>query len=124
MKFTRLRVLGFKGTEPYLRAIVEELPDESPDGVEVQALMRSVWKELGSTSLRFLGVGRLAAMLLLESVKLTKNAIALPFVSSAKTPLTGQVTAGRQFATAAVASASTRGVSTPAMSTGSTSSAT
>ena len=67
-----------------------------------QALMRSMWKELGSTSMRFLGVGRLAAMLLLESVKLTKNAIALPFVSSAKTPLTGQVTAGRQFSTAAV----------------------
>jgi diacylglycerol O-acyltransferase / wax synthase len=38
----------------------------------------------------------------LESVKLTKNAIALPFVSSAKTPLTGQVTAGRQFTSAAV----------------------
>ena len=71
--------------------------------VRNQALLRSVWKELGSTGLRFLGVGRLAAMLLLESVKLTKNAIALPFVSSAKTPLTGQVTAGRQFATAAVA---------------------
>jgi WS/DGAT/MGAT family acyltransferase len=35
-------------------------------------------------------------------VKLTKNAIALPFVSTARTPLTGQVTAGRQLATAAV----------------------
>jgi len=53
-------------------------------------------------SLRFLGIGRLAAMLLLESVRLTKNAIALPFVSSARTPLTGQVTSGRQFTTAAV----------------------
>ncbi len=62
-----------------------------------QELMLSLWKEVGGTTLRFLGVGRLAAMLLLESVKLTKNAIALPFVSSAKTPLTGQVTSGRQF---------------------------
>ncbi len=62
-----------------------------------QEMMQSVWKELGGTSLRFLGIGRLAAMLFLESVKLTKNAIALPFVSSAKTPLTGQVTPGRQF---------------------------
>ena len=62
-----------------------------------QELMQSVWKEIGGTSLRFLGIGRLAAMLFLESVKLTKNAIALPFVSSAKTPLTGQVTPGRQF---------------------------
>jgi len=65
-------------------------------------LMQSVWNEVTGTGLRFLGIGRLAAMLLLESVKLTKNAIALPFVSSAKTPLTGQVTSGRQFATAAV----------------------
>ena len=68
-----------------------------------QELMQSAWKELGGTTLRFLGIGRLAAMLLLESVRLTKNAIALPFVSSAKTPLTGQVTAGRQFTTAGVA---------------------
>ncbi len=62
-----------------------------------QDMMKSVLKEVTGTSLRFLGIGRLAAMLLLESVKLTKNAIALPFVSSAKTPLTGQVTPGRQF---------------------------
>jgi WS/DGAT/MGAT family acyltransferase len=65
-------------------------------------LMQSVWKEVTGTSLRFLGVSRLATMLFLESVKLTKNAIALPFVASAKTPLTGQVTSGRQFATADV----------------------
>ncbi len=67
------------------------------------ALMQSIWKEVSGGTLRMLGIGRLATMLLLESIKLTKNAIALPFVSSAKTPLTGQVTAGRQFATAAVA---------------------
>ena len=70
-----------------------------------QEMMQSVWKEAGGVSRRFLGIGRLAAMLLLESVKLTKNAIALPFVSSAKTPLTGQVTPGRQFATAGVSMA-------------------
>jgi diacylglycerol O-acyltransferase len=49
-----------------------------------------------------MGIARLATMLFLESVNLTKNAIALPFVSSAKTPLTGQVTTGRQFTTAGV----------------------
>jgi diacylglycerol O-acyltransferase len=68
-----------------------------------QELMQSLWKEVGGTTMRVLGVGRLAAMLLLESVRLTKNAIALPFVSTARTPLTGQVTPGRQFTTAAVA---------------------
>ena len=68
-----------------------------------QELMHNLWKEVGGTAMRVLGVGRLAAMLLLESVRLTKNAIALPFVSTARTPLTGQVTPGRQFTTAAVA---------------------
>ncbi|MDC8773653.1 wax ester/triacylglycerol synthase family O-acyltransferase [Roseateles albus] len=68
-------------------------------------MLAAVWKELSGTSLRILGISRLAAMLFLESVKLTKNAIALPFVSSAKTPLTGQVTSGRQFTTAGVSMA-------------------
>ena len=67
-----------------------------------QELLQLTWKEVTGNARRFLGIGRLAAMLLLESVKLTKNAIALPFVSSARTPLTGQVTSGRQFATAGV----------------------
>jgi len=67
-----------------------------------QDMFQSIWKEVAGTSRRFLGIGRLATMLFLESVKLTKNAIALPFVSSAKTPLTGQVTSGRQLTTAAV----------------------
>src|SRR3954462_10792736 len=35
---TRIRVLGFTQTAPYLAARIEELPDETPDGVEVQAL--------------------------------------------------------------------------------------
>ena len=70
-----------------------------------QEMFQSVWKEVGGTSRRFLGIGRLAAMLFLESVNLTKNAIALPFVSTAKTPLTGQVTSGRQFSTAGVSMA-------------------
>ena len=67
-----------------------------------EEILQSTWMSVLGNSRRVLGIGRLATMLLLESVKLTKNAIALPFVSSAKTPLTGQVTAGRQFATAAV----------------------
>jgi diacylglycerol O-acyltransferase / wax synthase len=66
-------------------------------------VMQSTWALVAGNSRRLLGIGRLAAMLFLESVKLTKNAIALPFVSSAKTPLTGQVTSGRQFASAGIA---------------------
>jgi WS/DGAT/MGAT family acyltransferase len=67
-----------------------------------QDMMVKVWNEVMGTSRRLFGISRLGAMLFLESVKLTKNAIALPFVSTARTPLTGQVTSGRQFATAAV----------------------
>jgi diacylglycerol O-acyltransferase / wax synthase len=70
-----------------------------------QEMLLAAWTEVGGTSRRLLGISRLAAMLFLESVKLTKNAIALPFVSSAKTPLTGQVTSGRQFTTAGVSMA-------------------
>ena len=68
-------------------------------------MMKSAWEQIATNGKRVLGIGRLAAMLLLESLRLTKNAIALPFVASADTPLTGQGTAGRQFATAAVAMA-------------------
>lgn len=67
-----------------------------------QEMMVSAWEQIVGTSLRLFGIGRLAAMLFLESIKLTKNAIALPFVSSARTPLTGQVTAGRQFTSTSV----------------------
>jgi WS/DGAT/MGAT family acyltransferase len=67
-----------------------------------QEMLEVAWKAAATTGKHVLGIGRLAAMLLLESVTLTKNAIALPFIHSAHTPLTGQVTAGRQFASAAV----------------------
>ena len=32
---SRLRLNGFTQSDPYLRASIEELPDESPDGLEV-----------------------------------------------------------------------------------------
>ncbi|MEJ7696808.1 MAG: LON peptidase substrate-binding domain-containing protein [Candidatus Limnocylindrales bacterium] len=43
---SRLRVLGFEQSEPYLRATIEELPDQTPDGLEVQALMRTVQAQI------------------------------------------------------------------------------
>jgi len=42
----RLRVHGFAQTGPYLRATIEELPDQNPGGVEIQALMRSVQAQI------------------------------------------------------------------------------
>ncbi|MBI2751199.1 MAG: wax ester/triacylglycerol synthase family O-acyltransferase [Burkholderiales bacterium] len=82
-----------------------------------QELLQLTWREVTGNTRRFLGIGRLATMLFLESVKLTKNAIALPFVSSAKTPLTGQVTSGRQFATAGVSMARVNAIRTRTRST-------
>ena len=67
-----------------------------------QALAGTVWKQLTANSKRAVGIGRLTAMLALEAVKLTKNAIALPFMASGATPFTGNPTPGRQFATATV----------------------
>jgi WS/DGAT/MGAT family acyltransferase len=65
-------------------------------------ILQQLLGDVKGMGMRFLGMGRLAAMMLLESVRLTKNAIALPFVASGNTPLTGQVTSGRQFATTKV----------------------
>jgi ATP-dependent Lon protease len=43
---SRLRVTGFSATSPYLLATVEHLTDETPAGVEIQALMRSVQTQI------------------------------------------------------------------------------
>jgi ATP-dependent Lon protease len=43
---SRLRVHGFTQTAPFLKASVEELPDEDPSGLEVQALMRTVQAQI------------------------------------------------------------------------------
>jgi diacylglycerol O-acyltransferase len=70
-----------------------------------QQVAGTVWKQLTANSKRAMGIGRLTAMLALEAVKLTKNAIALPFMASGDTPFTGNATPGRQYASAAVPTA-------------------
>jgi diacylglycerol O-acyltransferase / wax synthase len=67
-----------------------------------QELALSLWAQITANSKRAFGIGRLGAMLMLEGVKLTKNAISLPFMAPRGTPLTGLATPGRQLATAAV----------------------
>ena len=42
----RLRLLGFEGVEPYISARVELIPDDSPGGLEVQALIRTVQAQM------------------------------------------------------------------------------
>jgi WS/DGAT/MGAT family acyltransferase len=48
------------------------------------------------------GLARLGIQLALEQIGLTKNAVSLPYRTFERTPLTGQVTAPRQFAKASV----------------------
>ena len=43
---SRLRLHRFSSTEPYLRGVVEEVADETPAGLEVQALMRTVQAQI------------------------------------------------------------------------------
>ena len=42
----RLRVLGFRQTDPYIIASVEPFEDEKPAGLEIQALMHSVQSQI------------------------------------------------------------------------------
>jgi len=63
---------------------------------------RSLLDKCFGAGKHLLSLARLTAMMLLESAKLTRNAVSLPFVAEGQTPLTGQVTAGRQFTTACV----------------------
>lgn len=48
------------------------------------------------------GITKLTTQLALEQVGLTRNAVSVPFKATGDTPLTGEVTAGRQIATAQV----------------------
>jgi len=43
---SRLKLHRFAATEPYLRGVVEEVADDSPAGLEVQALMRTVQAQI------------------------------------------------------------------------------
>jgi ATP-dependent Lon protease len=42
----RVKVLGFVQTDPYIVVRIEELKDVTPEGIEVQALMRSVQSQI------------------------------------------------------------------------------
>ncbi|MCC6133529.1 MAG: DUF1298 domain-containing protein [Acidobacteria bacterium] len=75
---------------------------EQPEDEGNWKLLESLWDGTVVAGRRALGLGRLAAMLVLETANLTKNAIALPFIATEKTPLTGTVTKGRQFCSAEI----------------------
>lgn len=82
-----------------------ELPERQREQ-ETQASRRALFgkllRSLNNWRQIIAGTTKLTAQLALEQVGLTRNAVALPFRAVENTPLTGAVTAGRQFATAHV----------------------
>ncbi|MEE4659668.1 MAG: wax ester/triacylglycerol synthase family O-acyltransferase [Halieaceae bacterium] len=80
----------------------EEAPEDRSEATAKRALFGRILRSLHNWRLILGGTSKLTAQLALEQVGLTRNAVALPFKAVEDTPLTGAVTAGRQFATAHV----------------------
>jgi diacylglycerol O-acyltransferase len=93
-----------------LKSGMEQQSEEAADSQE--ALFEKIMR--GSRNWRQIiaGTSKLTTQLLLEQFGLTRNAVALPFRASEKTPLTGAVSAGRQFATAHVSMAKIKKIRT------------
>lgn len=68
----------------------------------VGSIVRTLFSKSRDQLKMMAGLSKLTTQLVLEQVNLTKNAVAVPFTSSHKTVLTGQVSAGRQVSTATV----------------------
>ena len=77
-------------------------PGEDSPEASRRALFGKLLRGLNNWRQILGGTTKLTTQLALEQVGLTKNAVALPFRAVEDTPLTGSVTAGRQFATAHV----------------------
>ena len=81
---------------------MEEANKHSADSAERNALFNRILRGFSDWRKILTGIGKLTTQLALEQVGLTRNAVALPFRAKEDTPLTGEVSAGRQFATAHV----------------------
>ncbi|MBD2859784.1 wax ester/triacylglycerol synthase family O-acyltransferase [Spongiibacter sp. KMU-158] len=91
-----------KTTSTMWAALPKKRQENAADSVSI---MKALTKRGGRYTdyIRTLaGLSKLTAQLALESVHLTKNAVAVPFKGRPKTPLTGRVIEGRQFASASV----------------------
>ncbi len=77
-------------------------PEQGDTGFSLTTLAKSLTGSTYKQIKMLAGLSKLSTQLALEGFKLTKNAVAVPFKASHNTPLTGQVTAGRQVATAKV----------------------
>ena len=89
-----------------LKAIWVQQEQDQRDAEEAadsrEALFERVTRSVRNWRQIIQGITKLSTQLALEQFGLTRNAVSLPFKATEDTPLTGDVTPGRQFATAHV----------------------
>ncbi|WP_269619771.1 wax ester/triacylglycerol synthase family O-acyltransferase [Zhongshania sp. BJYM1] len=91
-----------KSVTPIWSVLPQKRLQNTADSISIMKVLT----QLGGRSSDYIkgiaGLSKLTTQLALETLNLTKNAVAVPFRANSSTPLTGQVSAGRQIATAAV----------------------
>jgi diacylglycerol O-acyltransferase len=85
--------------EPRAEREIEEASDSQEQLFDRVVRSSRQWRQVVR------GISKLVTQLALEQFGLTSNAVAIPFKATGATPLTGEVSAGRQFATAHVSMA-------------------
>ncbi len=87
---------------PMWSVIPESRLENAADSVSIMKVLAKLGGRSSDYFRSALGLSKLSAQLALEAMKLTKNAVAVPYQANPNTPLNGHVTPGRQIATAAV----------------------
>jgi diacylglycerol O-acyltransferase len=91
-----------KSVTPIWSVLPHKRRQSTADSISIMKVLTQLGGRYSDYIKAFTGLSKLSAQLALETLNLTKNAVAVPFKANSSTPLTGQVSAGRQIATAAV----------------------
>lgn len=91
-----------KSVTPIWSVLPHKRRQSTADSISIMKVLTQLGGRYSDYIKAFTGLSKLSAQLALETLNLTKNAVAVPFRANSSTPLTGQVSAGRQIATAAV----------------------
>jgi len=91
-----------KTVTPIWSVLPKKRLQKNADSISIMKVLSQLGGRSGDYLKAITGLSKLSAQLALETLHLTKNAVAVPFKANPNTPLTGQVSAGRQIATAAV----------------------
>jgi WS/DGAT/MGAT family acyltransferase len=91
-----------KSVTPIWSVLPQKRLQHTADSISIMKVLSQLGGRSGDYIKAIAGLSKLSAQLALETLNLTKNAVAVPYKANPHTPLTGQVSAGRQIATAAV----------------------